>query len=103
MPWRVKNPANPIEQIQCSLVQPLTIYFEPIVQTELKALMGEYPDQEWCGYLVGKTVKEGILVEELSIPPHESVSSVHALAEPFHQPPNTVGFIHSHHKMGVEN
>jgi hypothetical protein len=40
-------------------------------------------------------------VEDISVPPHASVGGASAEAEPFQQPENCIGFIHSHHSMGA--
>ncbi len=99
--WRVKNPRVPDDKVQCSLVQRPTVFMSPLVQAKLKLLMEAYPHQEWCGYLQGQRLNSHFWIRDIAIPPHEERSSAHCLAEPFHTPKDTVGFLHSHHQMGA--
>jgi len=99
--WHVKNPRVPDDKIQCSLVQRPTVFLYPRVQEKLKLLMEAFPHQEWCGYLQGTKSSNFFWIMDITIPPHEEVSAVHCVAEPFHQPSDTIGFLHSHHQMGA--
>lgn len=97
--WHVKEKEK---DVICSLVDSPVIYLEPIPRHKIEILMDEYPNQEWLGYLVGSvSEKKNVFVEDISIPPHENVSSVSAEAKPFNIPEKCVGIIHSHHHMGA--
>lgn len=97
--WKVKKAD---EGVKCSLVSNPVIYIEPIPKYKIELLMEEYASQEWLAYLVGKVSKKNnIFVEDISVPPHESVTSASAEAEPFNIPDDCVGIIHSHHSMGA--
>jgi hypothetical protein len=89
------------EKIECSLVKGKDIYLEPIVRQKIEILMAEYRSQEWLGYLTGELKEEKVFCNDLVIPPHTSVTGGCAEAEPFCQPKDCVGVIHSHHTMGA--
>lgn len=108
--WKVKG-YEESNHIQCSLCESPKILIEPIVQDKVSILMGEYPHQEWLAHLVGRREKDTIIVEDISIPPHEGVGGAWAEGKAvefdpdkgyqFYEPENCVGFIHSHHSMGA--
>jgi hypothetical protein len=100
MPWGKEQ--KPVEKITCSLVCSPKVYLEPVPKQKLEYLMEEYPSQEWLAYMKGRISKEGNFhIEDLYVPPHASASGGSAEAEPFTQPKNCLGVMHSHHHMGA--
>lgn len=113
MPWDsgLKKEKN----VQCSFLQPPKVYVQPMVKDKIELLMGEYPNQEWLGYLVGflepanliesddASTTDEILIEDIVIPPHSHATYGSAEAVPFNKPEDTIGIIHSHHKMGASH
>ena len=101
MSWSVKNKAVVYQNIQCSFIQKPVIHLMQTVQAKLEALMNQYPHREWCSYLVGDKVNDGWIIQDLVVPPHEASEGGYCLAEPFHEPPACIGFLHSHHSIGA--
>ena len=104
MPWKVKgaieHSAEP--DIVCSLVESPDIFLEVLAKQKIQVLMEEYKSQEWLAYLVGKETEMGdYMVMDISVPPHASAYGASAEAEPFYQPKDCIGVIHSHHSMGA--
>ena len=100
MGWEIKKKRD--DFVVCSLVNQPVVYLEPTPRQKIELLMGAYPHQEWLAYLVGSVSEKGnIFIEDISVPPHASVSGASAEAEPFYQPEKCVGIIHSHHSMGA--
>lgn len=96
------KPSQVSEELKCSLVKSPVTFIEALARQKIRALMDEYPHQEWLAYLVGRiSEKENIFVEDINVPPHADVGGASAEAEPFHIPKNCVGIIHSHHSMGA--
>lgn len=88
------------DSVTCSLVKEPTILLSLRAKYKIKLLMAEYTSKEWIGYLQGEEYDDGdILVSDLLIPPHEESSYTEAVAEPFNQPGDCIGVIHSHHGM----
>jgi len=99
MAWKTKTKPK----IICSLTEEETATLSLTVQQKIKLLMKAYPSQEWLSYLVGSYNSEtrSYDVRDIVVPPHASVTSTHAEAEPFHVPENCLGVLHSHHSMGA--
>jgi Prokaryotic homologs of the JAB domain len=97
--WKTNPPEE--ECVTCSLASGFTIYLEYDPQVKIELLMEEYPHKEWIGYLIGELKDDKIFVTDMIIPPHEEAYAASATAEPFHQPDNCIGIIHSHNSMGA--
>jgi proteasome lid subunit RPN8/RPN11 len=89
-----------LETTVCGMVPSAKVQIHPLAHQKIQALMGEFKNQEWLGYLTGK-VKDGtFLVRDVVIPKQEaSVASVQVLAQA-RTPEKLIGVIHSHHTMG---
>ena len=96
MPWGKPEKSG----VTCSLVQKRTAYLELVPRAKIELLMGKYGSREWLAYLVGHD-GEDLFIEDISVPPHKYAGGGAAEAEPFHQPENCIGVIHSHHTMGA--
>lgn len=91
------------ELVECSLVAVSKVYITGRTHRKICALLEEYPNKEWIGYLVGRKddEKKAYLAFDISIPPHEEAYVASAVAEPGHFPKDHIGIIHSHHTMGA--
>ena len=84
---------------KCSLTEKAEVYVSRIAKDKIDALMDEFKNMEWLGYLVGKINGTKHFVEDMIIPEQEvSTASVKVLGDP---PSNCIGTAHSHHSMGA--
>lgn len=87
-------------EVICSEVKPPDVWLGKMPEQKIECLMSEYKSQEWFAYLIG-IQEEDIVITDICVPPHKSVSGGSAEAKPFNAPKDCVGVIHSHHSMGA--
>jgi len=66
------------------------------VYDKMTALLKEFKDREWLGYLIGHDLE----VQDIIIPRQE-VTFASVVVTDTEIPPNVIGTVHSHHSMGA--
>lgn len=83
------------------LPQNFVIAIKPLVKEKIEALMEEYPNIEWLAYLIGDIYWDDkkAFIEDLVIPENQKTTTA-SVNDVDKNGNNSIGVIHSHHKMG---
>lgn len=83
----------------CDMVEKPEVYVSKKAKEKIDALMDEFTNMEWLGYLVGDIKGKKHFVEDITIPEQEvSTASVKVIGP---APERCIGTVHSHHSMGA--